>query len=102
MIVYSVFIKLDKKYESEWTNFMTEKHIGDVMNTGCFIGYEFLKEIESDETVNFRVDYYLTSQDKMNEYLTNHSPILRQDVTAKFGGKFTAERCIYSKIKSFI
>lgn len=101
MITYSVFIYLKKVAESDWLNFIKQKHIEEVMNTGCFIEYKFQKQIESDneDEVNFRIDYYLKNMDKMNEYIEIHSTALKQDVLDRFGGYFRAERRIYEHIE---
>ena len=104
MVIYSVFITLDNETESAWVDFMNNKHISDVMKTGCFTGYVFMRENESPEKgkIRFRVDYHLLDSDKMDKYLNEFSNSLRNDVAARFDGKFEAERRIYNVIKSFI
>ncbi len=104
MVIYSVFITLNNEAESAWVDFMNNQHIIDVMKTGCFTGYVFMRENESQEIgkVRFRVDYRLLNSDKMDKYLNEFSNSLRNDVAARFDGKFVAERRIYNVIKSFI
>jgi hypothetical protein len=103
MNVYSVFISLDESVESDWLTFMNDKHIKEVLDTECFTGYEFFREIDSPEIgkVRFRIDYYLTDSSKMEKYISKFSEALRNDVVARFDGKFTAERRNYEIIKTF-
>lgn len=100
MYVYSVFLTINIDIVVEWQNFMTQKHLQDVMNTGCFESYNFLKvdEYHSENGVNFRVDYFAKSKEELDEYLNKYTEDLRQDVLNRFGGKFTAYRKIYHRI----
>ena len=104
MLIYSVYLTLQQEIESEWLEFMQNKHIKDVMTTGCFTDYELIRELNSSEPgkVSFRVDYHVLDIEKMDEYLNDFSAELRNDVVSRFEGKFSAERKIYEVIESFI
>ena len=43
MIVYNVTINLEPNIHEEWVKWMKEKHLSDVMATGMFTSYRFLK-----------------------------------------------------------
>lgn len=104
MVIYSVFITLKNEAEPAWVDFMKNKHISDVMKTGCFTGYVFMRENDSPEKgkIRFRVDYHLLNSEKMDKYFNEFSISLRNDVLTRFDGEFAAERRIYDVIKSFI
>jgi hypothetical protein len=104
MFVYSVLVTIKKEIENEWREFMLNKHLRDVLNTRCFTSYKMLRELsetENDEYVNYRIDYNLVSKDKMDNYISDYSKELRDDVVKIFDGKFTATRTFSEVIKSF-
>ena len=101
MYMYSVFLTINADSAGDWVDFMLTKHLSDVMNTNCFLSYNFIREEEplTSSIVNFRVDYIADSKDKLDDYLNNYTEALRLDVANRFGGKFTAVRKIYKIIQ---
>lgn len=102
MLVYSVFIEINDNIEQQWISYMNTKHIKEVMRTGCFTGYQFLREAESNGKVKFRIDYHLHNMKKMNEFLDEYYQDLRNDINNHFGDKIKIERRNYKQIFSFI
>jgi 5-bromo-4-chloroindolyl phosphate hydrolysis protein len=101
MYVYSVFLTIIADSASDWVDYMQTKHLSDVMNTNCFLSYNFIREEEplTNGDVNFRVDYIAESKDKLDDYLNNYTEALRLDVVNRFAGKFIAKRKIYKIVQ---
>lgn len=96
MYIYSVTLKLDKHIESQWLEFMQQKHIGDVLAMGCFLSCSMRKLIDEDAShVTFNMQYATNSQEDYRRYQQVFGPALKEEVNHLFGGKFTAERAFY-------
>lgn len=100
MVLYSVTVNVADEIHEEWLKWMREKHVPDVMSTGCFVMHKImhLKEPKQDgNTYSFQ--YYSESQEKLNEYLTQYAPALRNDVDVRYANKYAAFRTILDVIE---
>lgn len=97
MIIYSVQITIQKSVSENWLAYMQQKHIREVMDTGCFSSFQLLKQTDFEDDINDRyiVNYACVSEDLLQKYLTNFAASLREDVVKHFEHQFTAERKIY-------
>ncbi|MCC6582337.1 MAG: DUF4286 family protein [Chitinophagales bacterium] len=97
MYLYSVTININKTSEQEWLDFMQDKHIADVLNSGYFTKASMRKALQNnDENITtYNIEYLTESAAKYNEYTQKAAPALQKDVTEKFAGKFTAQRAVY-------
>jgi hypothetical protein len=95
MIIYNVTVKVDKSAESDWLNYM-QKHIQDVLNTGCFTGYRMCRLLDQPELDDptFTIQYECESKAILNIYLDKHAPALRDDVNRLFKDRFVAFRTV--------
>jgi hypothetical protein len=96
MFIYNVTIKLDQSIHEKWIQWMNETHIPDVMNTGCFEKFVFVRLLETDETEGptYAVQYYATSKAQYNRYSDLYAAKLRKDSMDKWGNKFVAFRTL--------
>lgn len=96
MINYTVTIHIDYEIESDWFDWMKNKHIPDVLATNLFLDCIILKaieeEIEGKATYSFF--YMCTSDEVLNHYLAEYAPTLRSEHTSLFEGRFIASRSI--------
>ena len=97
MYLYSVTINIDKTAEQEWLDFMQDKHIADVLNSGYFTKASMRKVLHNNDenTTTYNIEYLTESAAKYNEYTQKAAPALQKDVADKFAGKFTAQRAFY-------
>ncbi|MFN8239057.1 MAG: DUF4286 family protein [Chitinophagales bacterium] len=102
MLIYSVHITLEQAAETEWLEYMQQKHLNDVMATDCFVSCQMLKQTDfiSDNTVEYVIQYSANTMEKLQHYLDEHAMRLRQDVVIHFGSRFSAERRIYEVLKT--
>ncbi|MBK9327837.1 MAG: DUF4286 family protein [Sphingobacteriales bacterium] len=102
MIIYSVYITIQQTASAAWLKFMQQKHLNDVMQTGCFVSCQMLKQTESgsDNAEQYVIQYSAESMEKLQYYLDRHALRLRQDVVVQFGDSFTAQRRIYEVIST--
>lgn len=94
--LYNVTVLVEHSRVEEWKEYMTNNHILDVMNTGCFESFKLnkLKFVDEKEGESFAVQYIAPNQAKLQEYLGQHAPALQKDHQEKFGESALAFRTI--------
>ena len=102
MILYNVTVSIDPTVETEWLGWMKDKHIPDVMATGCFIESRICRvHGEEEGGITFAVGYVASSQEKFDEYESIYSHSLQEEHGTKFSGKFAAFRTILTVLEEF-
>lgn len=97
MILYNVTIMVDSVASGDWLDWMRTQHIPDVMSTGYFVSHRLCRLLQPEpeqDTVTFAVQYYCSSIDKLNEYLVEAAPALRDKHTQRYGNKAQAFRTV--------
>lgn len=100
MIVYNVTVNINHDVEQDWVQWMSEKHIPDVMNTGVFTKFKFLRLNDPipEEGTTYAVQYFTPTKEHLEHYQANFAPALQQDALEKFPNKFVAFRTILEVI----
>ena len=98
-VYYTVFVGIKPRVEEDWVNWMTIFHIPDVMNSGCFTNYTFLKVVDAsfDQFENYswyEIRYTASDIERFNTYLNEYADPLRAEHELRYEGKFTAFRSI--------
>ena len=97
MIVYSVTVNIETESHEEWLDWMKNKHIPDVLNTGIFKDHQILKVISRDqeeEGVTYNIQYSCASMADLHRYQAHFAPKLQAEHTEKFNNKFVAFRTL--------
>lgn len=102
MIIYNVTVSIDHDVHDSWVAWMSEVHIPDVMKTGMFIEARFSRILaEEDGGKAYSIQYLTESQEKLDYYNQHFAPVLQNQHTAKFAGKFVAFRTLLRVDKTF-
>jgi hypothetical protein len=101
MILYNVTVNIEKDSETDWVIWMKETHIPDVLATGMFMENKFYKILHDSEdgSVNYSVQYFTDSMDKIKEYQKTFALKLQNDVKEKFGEKFVVFRTLLETVE---
>jgi len=101
MILYNVTVNIEKDSETDWVIWMKETHIPDVLATGMFMENKFYKILHDSEdgSVNYSVQYFSDSMDKIKEYQKTFALKLQNDVKEKFGEKFVVFRTLLETVE---
>ncbi len=102
MIVYNVTINVDSAVHEEWLKWMKEKHLADVMATGMFENYKFLKLLSKQEDEigeTYAIQYFAKSMENYERYKQEFAPQLQQDGKQLFDGKFHAFRTLLEEVE---
>lgn len=102
MVVYNVTISIDENSADEWLQWMREKHIPDIMNTGHFRDSKICRvQGEEEGGKTFAVMYTAKSQKDLEEYQKKHAPDLQKEHSSLFKDKFAAFRTLLSVVQEF-
>lgn len=94
MFIYNVTINVDESIHDEWVKWMKEKHMNDVVNTGCFTGSRMLRVLADDEGATYSAQYMFDSMEDYERYKSLHATIMQKEGFDKFGDKFIAYRTL--------
>lgn len=100
-LIYQVTVAIAAKSEGEWTEWMLSRHIPDVMASGCFDAFRFMKQLSPGDSAksaaprtSYIIEYDCASREKLAAYQTDHAPRLQQEHAARYAGLFEAQRKI--------
>lgn len=96
-IWYEVTATVRPDTVGRWEAYMREKHIRDVLQTGCFAR----ATLERAASGRFRVSYEAPSREQIDRYLADHAPRLRNDVLAHFPEGVELVREEWSQVETF-
>lgn len=95
MIIYNVTVKIDHDTHDEWLDWMKNKHIPDVLNTGCFVESKILRVlVDEEDGKTYSFQYACENQEKLNEYTTKFAPTLQREHALRYDNKFVAFRTL--------
>jgi hypothetical protein len=92
MLLYNVTVGIDKDSETEWLQYIREKHIPDVLNTGMFVNAKMYKVLhdQDDGTISYSIQYFAETIDQFQQYLEVFAPVLIEEHRKKFNNKHVA------------
>jgi hypothetical protein len=102
MIIYNVTIKIAAEAAEEWLQWMSSKHIPDVMATGSFSSYQINKVIshqEQDDDPTFAIQYTCADMATLHQYHVKHAPALQEEHTQRYKDQFVAFRTLLEVIE---
>jgi hypothetical protein len=101
MIVYNITIKVNLPIADEWLAWQRQEHIPEIMATKLFDEYKMflLLEQDEDEGITFTVQYFTSSKERYQKYISAFAPALREKAFAKWGNQFTGFRTIMEAVK---
>ena len=101
MIIYNVTIKIEWDIAANWVAWMKEEHMPEVMSSDCFVRYQFVRLLQTDESEGptYAAQYYSESFKKYDQYIQEFAPILRQKTIDKWGAKFIAFRSLMETVE---
>jgi hypothetical protein len=88
-ITYEITAVVENDLITEYEEFMTERHIPDLMATGAFAS----ATLSRSSPGRYRIRYEARSREALDEYLANHARRLRNHLAGTFpaGIEFTRE-----------
>lgn len=89
MIIYNVTINVDETIHDEWMEWMKNKHIDEVVATGCFQKARMVKVLVEEEMggITYSVQYFAPNREMLERYKTEFAPKLKQEGLKLFADK---------------
>jgi hypothetical protein len=99
--IYNVTIKAEKKIAADWLQWLLNKHIPEVMETGCFTHYHVLRLLDTDENdgPTYAIQYYSKSIEDYKKYINRYADALRKKSTDRWGDAFTSFRTLLEVVQ---
>ncbi len=96
MIIYNVTLKVEWSIVDTWLQWFKREHIPEVLDTKCFVKYQFVKLMDVDEVdgPTYAIQFYAHSLNEYNEYIANHSLRLRAKTQALWKEKLISIRTL--------
>lgn len=96
MYIYNVTIQLAWSIHDKWVVWMKTKHIPEVMQTGCFADFRFVRVLDVDETEGptYATQYMAATREHYDRYINEFAGALRQDALNEWGDQFAGFRSL--------
>lgn len=91
VISYEVTVEVAPAQAAAYIVYMRDRHIPDLMATGCFI----TAELEQDGPARFRQRYRPRDQAALDRYLAEHAPAFRLDFQQHFPERISISRAVW-------
>ena len=100
MILYNITINVSPEIEQDFITWMKETHIPEMMQTGIFYEFKFLRLMHDsdDGSVNYATQYFTDTIDQMMDYERNHAPAIRAKTQARYQDKAIAFRTLLETV----
>ena len=102
MVIYNVTVSIDNEVANDWLSWMKEVHIPEVLATGLFVDYKFLKLLEDKEvddgSTTYAVQYMAHGVKEVADYLENHATTLRAKQNERYEGRLAAFRTVLEEV----
>lgn len=94
MITYEVNAFVDEALCERYERYMTDRHLRDVLATGCFVS----ATLERATPGKYRVLYSAPTKDDVDRYLRVHTALLRADFAKHFPSGVRLEREVWTEL----
>ena len=94
MYIYNVTTNVDESIFEKWLNWMKQKHIPEMLETGKFSSAKMCKVMVQEEMggVTYAVQYATESLETLEAYYKEDAPKLREESMQMFGDKIVSFR----------
>jgi hypothetical protein len=101
MLVYNVTNKVSWAIHEKWVQWRKEKHMPEVMASGCFTDCRLLHLLDTDdeEGTTYAAQYMAANRESYEQYIARFAPSLRKDALDLWGDQFIAFRSLMEEVK---
>ena len=100
MILYNITINVTSDIEQDFISWMKSTHIPEVLETGMFVDHRFYRLLHESEdgSINYSIQFFTETIEKMMEYERNHAPALRTKTRERYQDKAVSFRSLLETI----
>jgi len=94
MYIYNITTNVDESISEKWLNWMKQKHIPEMLETGKFSSAKMCQVLVEEEMggVTYAVQYATDSIETLEAYYAENASKLRTEALQLFGDKIVAFR----------
>jgi hypothetical protein len=96
-LVYEVTAVVELELAEGWERYMRERHIPDVLATGCFTGASLARASGG----RYLIRYHLASGADLERYLAQAAPALRAEFAARYPGGVALTRETWETVQEW-
>jgi hypothetical protein len=96
-LVYEVTAVVELELADRWERYMRERHIPDVLATGCFTRATLARASGG----RYLIRYHLASRADLERYLAQAAPALRAEFGARYPGGVALTREIWEQVQEW-
>ena len=97
MVTYEITAIVDTEQIAPYESYMVDKHIPDLMATGCFYTASFSRS----SIGRYRIRYEARDREQLDRYLANHAAETREDFSRHFPTGAAVEREVWDVLRIF-
>lgn len=100
MILYNVTINVTPDIEEDFISWMKNTHIPEVLETGMFVDHRFYRLLHESEdgSINYSIQFFTETMEKMMEYEQRHAPALRSKTRERYSDKAMSFRSLLETV----
>ncbi|AMQ55385.1 DUF4286 family protein [Algoriphagus sanaruensis] len=100
MILYNITINVTPDIEQDFISWMKAVHIPEVLQSGMFVEHKFYKLLHESEdgSINYSIQFFAESMEKMMEYEQNHAPALRTKTRDRYQDRAVSFRSLLETV----
>jgi hypothetical protein len=100
MILYNITTNVTADIEEDFISWMKSIHIPEVMETGIFLDHKFYKLLHDSEdgSVNYSIQFFTESMERMMEYEKKHATALRIKTKERYQDKAVSFRSLLETV----
>jgi len=85
--IYNVTVKVDHLIHDNWLDWMKSTYLPEVMDTGCFKRFQFVRLLEMEESdgLTYATQYYAEDLESCQSFIQQYEPALRKASFEKWG-----------------
>lgn len=98
-VTYEITATVAAERAAAYERYMRERHVPDLLATGCFVGASIARAEAGDEgAARYRIRYEAPHAAALARYLAEHAARLRADFAAHFPEGVTIERTVWHRL----
>jgi len=104
MLIYHITIKVDRGIEEEWLDWMKATHVPDIVKTKQFVNANICRLLDQpdEKDATYIILYRCRNLEKLNFYIENFAPKMREEYSRKYGDRTSLIRTVYEVVSSSI
>lgn len=96
MVIYNVTTNVSWAVHDAWLQWMQQKHIPQVLQTGCFSESKILRllEIDEKEGPTYAIQYHAPTIEDYRNYIEQYAVSFRQEIHERWGDRIISFRSV--------